>query len=370
LSSFTYQNNASNGSGGWGTPLTSNAINYLYLGSKPLNYADGKVGSNEGAAQYYPYGQVLSGTTPNETQAFGSYVQDESGMLYADQRFYYQNWGRFLTADPFRGSANLSNSSTWNRYTYSLGDPINGRDPSGLCSSDSGADDYVGSCYCPPQYQYCDQGPPGTDYGINDPSQGNCGTTTGFVDGGTDNNVGTPETVGEGTGCVTPSVTPVSSTNACWVDLGYQGAVFPWQHLTNHDYLYVQPYPGGPYEVLDAGPTRTNPFIMAPGWSGLPQPVYVGFGPMITQVSPSGLYNEANDPGSIAIWDQQEPCSLVSDLVADTYALNGVYEYGGLNNNSNSFVFSILSDVGILSQFPQPPNSPGWGTLLPVPAVP
>ncbi len=134
LPSFTYQNNASNGSGGWGTPLTSNAVNYLYLGSKPLNYSDDPVGSNASAAQYYPYGQVQSGSTPNETQAFGSYIRDESSLLYANQRHLYQNCGRFLTPDPSSANVNLMNSISWNRYAYVNGDPINMFDPWGLCT--------------------------------------------------------------------------------------------------------------------------------------------------------------------------------------------------------------------------------------------
>jgi RHS repeat-associated protein len=144
LSSFTYQNNASNGSGGWGTPLTSNAVNYLYLGSKPLNYSDDTVGSNASAAQYYPYGQVLSGSTPNETQAFGTYVQDESGLLYSDQRYMYQNWGRFLTPDPSDKNIRFADPTSWNRYLYVNGDPANGRDPKGLEDDDLGGSDDSG----------------------------------------------------------------------------------------------------------------------------------------------------------------------------------------------------------------------------------
>lgn len=40
--------------------------------------------------------------------------------------------GRFLTPDPFGGSANRANPSTFNRYAYVAGDPINSNDPSGL----------------------------------------------------------------------------------------------------------------------------------------------------------------------------------------------------------------------------------------------
>ena len=155
-------------------------------------------------------------------------------------RYYSAGYGRFLTVDRFGASARAGNPTSWNRYAYSLGDPINRDDPSGLCSSGSGGDDYVGSCYCPPEQQYCDQGPPGTDYGINDPSQGNCGTTTGFVDGGTDNNVGTPETVNDGTGCVTPPPPPPAPPDDLAVDgedggTGVAGNVLAWLPVAQAD---------------------------------------------------------------------------------------------------------------------------------------
>ena len=51
-----------------------------------------------------------------------------------DQRFYNINNGfsRFMTADPDARSISISDSATWNRYTYVLNDPVNGIDPTGL----------------------------------------------------------------------------------------------------------------------------------------------------------------------------------------------------------------------------------------------
>lgn len=40
--------------------------------------------------------------------------------------------GRFLTPDPFGGSAKPGNPSSWNRYAYVENDPINRNDPTGL----------------------------------------------------------------------------------------------------------------------------------------------------------------------------------------------------------------------------------------------
>jgi RHS repeat-associated protein len=51
---------------------------------------------------------------------------------YAYQRYYTSGLGRFLTADPFDGSASPSSPQTWNRYPYAGSDPTNNNDPSGL----------------------------------------------------------------------------------------------------------------------------------------------------------------------------------------------------------------------------------------------
>jgi hypothetical protein len=51
-------------------------------------------------------------------------------------RYYYSAWGRFMSPDPYSGSANPANPLSWNRYAYVNGDPINGIDPFGLCPLD------------------------------------------------------------------------------------------------------------------------------------------------------------------------------------------------------------------------------------------
>ena len=52
---------------------------------------------------------------------------------YADQRYYSSIMGRFLTPDPMgKAAADPANSQSWNRYSYTLADPVNTNDPSGL----------------------------------------------------------------------------------------------------------------------------------------------------------------------------------------------------------------------------------------------
>ena len=53
-------------------------------------------------------------------------------MWFAKQRYYISSWGRFATADPYRGSAKGGVPQSWNRYGYALGDPVNKIDPNGL----------------------------------------------------------------------------------------------------------------------------------------------------------------------------------------------------------------------------------------------
>ena len=47
-------------------------------------------------------------------------------------RYYSSQWGRFLSPDPYSGSASPSAPQTWNRYPYAGNDPANHTDPSGL----------------------------------------------------------------------------------------------------------------------------------------------------------------------------------------------------------------------------------------------
>ena len=203
----------------------------------------------------YAYGtDTGSGQQTSPGDDFATYWKDSSsGFEYAMNRYYSAGYGRFLTVDPFGGSVNVNAPGSMNRYTYSEGDPVNGYDPTGLCDA-SGYAEICDNGYCPPQFQYCGYGPPGTDYGINDPSQGNCGTTSGFVDGDTG------ETVDDGSGCVPPpNVTPPDPPQ-CSIseyERGVGGAF-------SHTYLNVIDPMLNINDILEGGPTSKpkipNPF--------------------------------------------------------------------------------------------------------------
>ena len=85
---------------------------------------------------YHPYGEQY-GTDVAAAQAqnrekFGTYYRDGTGIDYADQRYYSSALGRFLTPDPYRASGGPADPQSWNRYTYTRGDPINRSDVTGL----------------------------------------------------------------------------------------------------------------------------------------------------------------------------------------------------------------------------------------------
>jgi RHS repeat-associated protein len=89
---------------------------------------------------YYPYGVEYTATA-NDMEKYATYTRDTlTGLDYAVNRYYASIWGRFISPDPSWSSADLRNPQSWNRYAYTLNDPINGNDPSGLDLADDGGD--------------------------------------------------------------------------------------------------------------------------------------------------------------------------------------------------------------------------------------
>ncbi len=58
----------------------------------------------------------------------------------ADQRYYASTYGRFNTADQYLASAGPGDPGSWNRYSYTRGDPVNRLDPRGLEDCPPGVD--------------------------------------------------------------------------------------------------------------------------------------------------------------------------------------------------------------------------------------
>ncbi|HMM80491.1 MAG TPA: RHS repeat-associated core domain-containing protein [Pyrinomonadaceae bacterium] len=76
------------------------------------------------------------GYQPTEIrQNYTGYEKDEeSGLEYAQARYYNATHGRFTSVDPLTASATIRNPQTLNRYSYALNSPYKFTDPLGLLS--------------------------------------------------------------------------------------------------------------------------------------------------------------------------------------------------------------------------------------------
>jgi len=124
------------------TPLMTDNTNIKlsqFFGSKRIGTFDrlgtAKYDQQNGAPMsFYPYGEDRGTVQPNDSLKFATYTRDAAtGLDYADQRYYANNFGRFMSPDRHRRSAKLGDPGSWNRYPYTRGDPINRNDPSGRC---------------------------------------------------------------------------------------------------------------------------------------------------------------------------------------------------------------------------------------------
>lgn len=78
------------------------------------------------AAQGYAVGD-------NVRQKFATYERDlETGLDYAQARYFASAQGRFTSIDPLLASGDPANPQSWNRYSYTINNPLKYVDPSGL----------------------------------------------------------------------------------------------------------------------------------------------------------------------------------------------------------------------------------------------
>jgi RHS repeat-associated protein len=125
-----------------------------------VSVAQDRLGS---VGKYYPFGEERnSPPLPNDQVKFATYTRDSAtGLDYADQRHYASTFGRFMPPDPYQssigGPGNVADPISWNRYSYTGGDPINRSDASGTCWKEVP--------YGPPVYVPC----PGEPHGPGGP---------------------------------------------------------------------------------------------------------------------------------------------------------------------------------------------------------
>ncbi len=86
-----------------------------------------------GKQGHLPFGEEAGTSGQQEKHRFTSYERGSStGLDYAVNRWHSPVVGRFLQADPYKGSGSASDPQSWNRYSYTKNDPINFSDPLGL----------------------------------------------------------------------------------------------------------------------------------------------------------------------------------------------------------------------------------------------
>lgn len=142
-----------------GAPATSPTSEYIYSGSQLIatlsggatvyhhsDHLSARVSTDTNGNAVRSFGHYPSGETWYETGTaskwkFTSYERDSESLNdYAIERTHINRLARFSSPDPLAGS--ISDPQSLNRYAYSLNDPPNMADPTGLTTSGWG-----GPCY-------------------------------------------------------------------------------------------------------------------------------------------------------------------------------------------------------------------------------
>jgi len=105
-----------------------------HLGSPRINTdATGQVISRH---DYHPFGEEIARTgygSDNIRKQFTSYERDgETGLDYAQARYFAHGYGRFSSPDRLMAIGRASSPQTWNRYSYVGNNPLVFTDPTGL----------------------------------------------------------------------------------------------------------------------------------------------------------------------------------------------------------------------------------------------
>ena len=112
----------------------TDTVTYLHndhLGSASSGtLADGSVAWRE---EYTPFGITLQNDAANDNQpGFTGHIKDSAtGLNYMQARYYDPVIGRFLSIDPMDFVGSGGNPGYFNRYAYTMNDPVNNTDPDG-----------------------------------------------------------------------------------------------------------------------------------------------------------------------------------------------------------------------------------------------
>jgi RHS repeat-associated protein len=112
--------------------MRNNNLYYLlgdHLGSQAITTNSSGVRTAE--IRYFPWGttRYIYGTTPTTYQFTGQRVETSLGLLFYNARWYDSSLGRFIQADSIVPGA--GNPQAYDRYAYTLNNPLRYTDPSG-----------------------------------------------------------------------------------------------------------------------------------------------------------------------------------------------------------------------------------------------
>jgi len=123
---------------------SNNAVTYLHpdhLGSANAGTtASGTIAWRE---RYTPFGEEIVGNAANDNQAgFTGHIKDSAtGLNYMQARYFDPTIGRFLSIDPMDFMSSGYDPGYFNRYMYTMNNPINATDPTGMTVCDEGDSD-------------------------------------------------------------------------------------------------------------------------------------------------------------------------------------------------------------------------------------
>ena len=94
---------------------------------------------------YTPYGEVLEsqGIATTDYAFTGESYDPLTGLVYLRARYFSSDDGRFISKDTWLGNNN--EPSSYNKWLYGNGNPINLTDPSGMCISMDGTGKCIGN---------------------------------------------------------------------------------------------------------------------------------------------------------------------------------------------------------------------------------
>ncbi|MBI4749254.1 MAG: RHS repeat-associated core domain-containing protein [Acidobacteria bacterium] len=125
--------------------VTGNEVNFLtpdHLGSPRVLTSQNGIVVNR--RDFFPFGEDIAvGVggrsagmgygTDSLRQRFTGYERDEeTGLDFAQARYYANSMGRFNNPDPLLSSGSVYDPQSWNRYIYTLNNPVRYSDPTGL----------------------------------------------------------------------------------------------------------------------------------------------------------------------------------------------------------------------------------------------